>query len=291
MKEIKVIEFQNFQNPNANFDIINLEELYTRKNINHSIEHHHRVQFYLLLFIESGKGLHTVDFKDYHCNKGTIITIRKDQVHKFFSTHNITGKILLFTDDFLISYLEEIELQKTTLLFNELLGNPKLQLSNNDFNNIYGCIHRIQNEYFVINDRHSLGIIRSELHILITLLYRIKSTSANINLDKKYLKEFVLLQSLVEQKVSTTTKVKDYAALLGKSTKTLNSITKSIINKSAKEFVDEICTKQIKRLLMNSQLSIKEIAYKSGFEESSNFYKYFKRQTGYTPEQFRVLSI
>ena len=31
----------------------------------------------------------------------------------------------------------------------------------------------------------------------------------------------------------------------------------------------------------------KEIAYKSGFEEIPNFYKYFKRQTQLTPEQFR----
>ena len=72
------------------------------------------------------------------------------------------------------------------------------------------------------------------------------------------------------------------------STKTLNTITKSIVNKSAKAFVDEISTKQIKRLLINTKLSIKEIAYQSGFEETTNFYKYFKRQTQVTPEQFRL---
>jgi AraC family transcriptional activator of pobA len=75
--------------------------------------------------------------------------------------------------------------------------------------------------------------------------------------------------------------------MIGLSTKTLNTITKNIVNKSAKEFIDEIYTKQIKRLLIHSDGAIKEIAYASGFEETTNFYKYFKRQTQLTPEQFR----
>ncbi len=75
---------------------------------------------------------------------------------------------------------------------------------------------------------------------------------------------------------------------MGISTKKLNTFTKAIIHKSAKEFIDKICIKQIKRLLTNTNFSIKEIAYQMSFEETTNFYKYFKRQTSYTPEQFRA---
>ena len=42
---------ENQQNRKAQFDIIKLEELYQRKNLNHSIEKHHKVEFYILLFI------------------------------------------------------------------------------------------------------------------------------------------------------------------------------------------------------------------------------------------------
>jgi len=90
------------------------------------------------------------------------------------------------------------------------------------------------------------------------------------------------------QNVTNTTKVNDYAKMMAISAKTLNSISKSIVHKAAKEFIDEICIKQIKRLLINTPLSIKEIAYESGFEETTNFYKYFKRQVQMTPEQFRT---
>ncbi|WP_299889899.1 helix-turn-helix domain-containing protein [uncultured Lacinutrix sp.] len=287
-KQTKHIKFQNQQNTRAHFDIVKLEELYQRTDLDHSIEAHHKVEFYILLFIEKGNGFHAIDFTDYKCSKGTLLTIRKDQIHKFFKSQKLKGSLLLFTNEFLVSYLEKIEAQKTMLLFNEQLGVPKIQLSDSEFKNIQQIIKRINDEYFSVNDGHSLSIIRSELHILITKLFRIKSEGKQFNFEKKYLNEFIEFQRLVEKNVNKTLKIKDFASLMGVSTKTINTITKNIVNKSAKQFVDEISTKQIKRLLLNTNLSIKEIAYKSGFEETTNFYKYFKRQTETTPEQFRI---
>lgn len=287
-KKAKNIKFANHQNPHSKFDLIRLEDLFLREDIDHSPADLHRVEFYIILFVEEGEGLHTIDFTDFKCSQGTLVTIRKDQIHKFYKSENLKGSLLLFTDEFLVSYLEDMEAQKTMLLFNELLAVPKLQLSDIDFKNVNQVINRIKNEYHNVSDQHSMSIIRSELHILITNLFRIKSHLGKIDFNRKYLKEFVLLQQLIEENINQSTKVKDYAAMMGLSSKTLNTITKSIVHKSTKEFIDEICTKQIKRLLINTELSIKEIAYQTGFQETTNFYKYFKRQTQTTPEQFRI---
>ncbi len=281
------IKFHNQQNPNAGFDLVRLEEIFQRKDLDHDPNQLHLVEFYIILFIESGKGAHVIDFANYKCKAGTIVTIRKDQVHQFVSSNDLKGSLLLFTDDFLVSYLEDLETQKTLQLFNELLGNPKIQLSESEREEVSEIINRIQSEYFKINDSYSLGIIRSELHILITKLYRIKSQKESFVFKRKYLNEFIDFQNLVESNVTKTKRVQDYAKMMAVSAKTLNNITKSMINKTAKEFIDEVCTKQIKRLLINTKLSIKEIAYTSGFEESTNFYKYFKHQTKTTPENFR----
>lgn len=281
------IKFQNSQNPTAEFDVIKLEELFNRKDLDHSLYELHLVEFYIIIFIEEGQGTHTLDFTSYNYQKGTLFTIRKDQIHQFSQNNSVKGTLLLFTDEFLVSYLEKLESLKSLQLFNELLGVPKIQLPDTQFKEICNLITRIEKEYFTVNDDYSLGIIRSELHILIAKLYRIKSQKNNIVENKKYLSEFITFQNLVEKHATEYTKVKDYAKLMGLSTKTLNTITKTIVNKSAKEFIDDICTTQIKRLLINTELSIKEIAYTSGFEETTNFYKYFKRQTQLTPEQFR----
>lgn len=281
------VKFKNSQNPKASFDIIQLEFLLTNKELDHSPFQLHLVEFYLVLIIEEGTGKHTIDFTEYNYKPGTLITIRKNQIHKFHKGKNVKGTILLFTDEFLVSYLEELEALKSLQLFNELLGVAKLQLNKNDYIEISNIILRLKNEYFKVNDEYSFGIIRSELHVLLAKLYRIKSQKKQSISNKKYLIEFIDFQNLVEKNVIKHKRVKDYGTMLGTSTKTLNNITNSIVNKSAKEFIDEICTKQIKRLLINTEASIKEIAYKSGFEETTNFYKYFKRQTNLTPEQYR----
>ncbi|MFC3812536.1 AraC family transcriptional regulator [Lacihabitans lacunae] len=281
------IKFNNSQNPNAGFDIIRLEELFKRADLDHTPFLPHLVEFYMIILIESGEGVHTIDFLDYPIQKGTVLTIRKDQIHTFHESDSVKGTLLLFTDDFLVTYLEKLEAQKSLQLFNEVLGVPKIQLSFSEELELKALEQRIQNEYFSMNDDYSMGIIRSELHILIAKLFRIKSGKNEILVARKYLNEFIAFQDLVEKNAAKYTMVSDYADIMGLSTKTLNNITKHIVSKSAKAFIDEICTKQIKRLLINTDLSIKEIAYASGFEETTNFYKYFKRQTALTPEQFR----
>ena len=286
MKNLKKIPFKNQTKPNFQFDLIDYREVLS-KTYDHAPTDFHIIEFFIIIFFDKGSGSHTIDFTNYKCSKGSLLTIRKDQIHKFVKGGTLKGNILLFTDAFLSSYLEEMEAQKSMLLFNELLSSPQMNLSGEDYQVIRRCMMQISEEYYKTDDEHSLSIIRSELHILITKLFRIKSKNKQIEPHKKYLREFLEFQSLAEAHTFETTRVSDYARLLARSSKTLNTITKAIVNKTAKEFVDDICTNRIKRLLINTDHSIKEIAHLAGFDESANFYKYFKRQLQTTPEMYR----
>ena len=284
--DILDISFENRQNPKSSFDMIGLEELLKRKNLDHNPKNPHRVRFFMILLVTGGKGEHVVDFSPYPLEKGTILTIRKDQIHRFVPGKAL-GFLILFTDDLLVSYLEEQEVNKTLQLFNELLGIPKIQLGPTEYEEIRNLVRELEKEYFTRKDEYTPEIIRSYVHILINKLYRAKSDKGQIVHNKKYLKEFIQFQQLVEENCFQTKKVGDYARMLGLSSKTLNTISQSIVHKSAKVFIDEILILQIKRLLINSPLTIKEVAYMVGFDEPSNLYKYFKKYTNSTPEAFR----
>lgn len=145
-------------------------------------------------------------------------------------------------------------------------------------------IERIKTEYFLTQGDYTFNIIRSELQILIAKLARNKNKQNPIKTTSKYLNEFIQFQTLVEKNVTQNAKVSYYAKEMGFSTKTLNTITQHTLSKSAKSFIDEIYIKQIKRLLLNTQHPIKEIAYQTGFEETTNLYKYFKKHIQLTPE-------
>ncbi|NQY67847.1 MAG: AraC family transcriptional regulator [Flavobacteriales bacterium] len=282
------VKFKNKSNPKSVFDIVPLEKILKRSNLDHNPEELHKVDFYLLLFITSGSGSHTIDFTDYRFQKGTILTIRRDQIQKFIRGNGATGFLLLFTEDFLLSYLEAAEVQKSLQLFNEYLFNPKLFIHDVNFEDISSNIERLKQEYESESDNYSSQIIRSELHILLIKLLRLKTNSNEEVKNKFHLKLFLDFQDLILNDASKTTRVIEYAKILNTSPKTLNTATQSILNKTAKKLVDDIGIQHIKRLLINTPLSVKEIAYQSGFDDTNYLYKYFRRQVKMTPEEFRA---
>lgn len=280
------IKFRQKEGASPSFELMRLEEVYHRQNLDHNPEDLHRVEFFIMLFIESGIGHHVIDFEEFKLSPGALLTIRKDQIHRFVRGA-AEGYMLLFTEEFVISYFNHAEVLKTLQIFNELMGSPLVQLQAPEVAEIKHLVEHMHEEFFSRRDQYSSPIIRSLLHILFNKIHRFKASKNQILQDKKYLEPFVQFQNLVEEECFHTKRVKDYALKMGVSTKTLNNIVQSVLHKPAKIFIDEILIKQIKRLLVNSDLQVKEIAYQAGFEEPSNLFKYFKKYTQVSPEQFR----
>ncbi|MBU2946674.1 AraC family transcriptional regulator [Zobellia uliginosa] len=286
MIEIQNIKFNNETRPESGFELIDLEELF-RRDIEQDITLSHKVEFYQILFITEGSSKHSIDFTDYPYTKSTLFTIRKDQIHKFYKNPDTKGFLLLFTEDFLASLLSQKEVVRSHELFNQFLTSPKLTINDEDFDGIYSVVKYIELEYTKNYDEFSGGIIRNALHILVYKLFRIKLKQGTQFSQHKYVGDFIQFQQLIEKRCFETKKTLDYAQLMGCTPKTLNNVCQTIVGKSAKTIIDEILVTQIKRLLINTSLSITEIAYTSGFDEPTNMYKYFKKHTKVTPEAFR----
>lgn len=273
-------------NSQPEFQIIRFNNLYKVCNFD-DITTNHKTNLYSLIFITDNVGRHSIDYTDYFYTKGTILAIRKDQINKFYFNKNVKGYLLYFKEDFLNNYLNEIEVANTMQMFNELIISPKTHIDENNFTHVLNIILGIENELLNVNDNYSNKLIRSLMHIFFTLIHRAKSKDINEIKRNKYLNEFIKFQNLLEQEYCKTKKVLDYANKLGFSTKKLNTIVNIVANKPAKEFIDDTVIVKIKSMLINSNLSIKEIAFKTGFMDPTNFYKYFKKHTDFTPEEFR----
>ena len=93
--------------------------------------------------------------------------------------------------------------------------------------------------------------------------------------------------NLVKQYYTEQRNVIFYANELCISPKYLSKIVKSVSGFSASQWIDRFVVRQAQQLLKNSDLCIKEISEELNFPCSSFFYKYFKKQTGMTPKQYR----
>ena len=106
----------------------------------------------------------------------------------------------------------------------------------------------------------------------------------------KYLeKPFNDFRNHLVKNYKKTRNAKDYAQTMNISYKHLNNICKSILGKTAKEFIDDYLILETKRHLASSNISIKELTFKMGFDEPTNFVKFFKKHTQQTPSQFKKL--
>lgn len=269
------------------FDIITLKEVFMRTPSDHIQTEHHKVSFYVLFIIKKGKGIHTIDYKDYSYKKGTVFSLRKGVTHKF-TRNNAEGDLLIFTEDFIIKHIGKKDGLKLLQLFNELLESPKIQLNKSMFSEIRTILKQLKREILLEKDEYSSSIKRSLLQVLTSKLYREKTKGKNINSNSKYLNQFLIFQNLIEQQWVENKTALNYAKQMSITPKTLNNIVKSIINKPAKSLIDNVVITQIKHLLINTELSITEIAYESGFEDPANFFKYFKKNTSFSPSQFRI---
>ncbi len=283
---INVVDFENSQKPGATFDLVDLKDL-RKLNLEISPFNKHRIAFYVIIYATRGRGIHTIDFTDYEVAAGTVLTVGKGQVHSFDAQSNISGKMLLFTDAFLLSYLTETEIFKCRQLFNPIIDKPSTSLNAQQSKVIASTIRDIQQEYESKADDLSPGIIRCHLQILVSKLFRYKSANKPTTFNKKNLREFWEFQNLLESSVFQNRQVSHYAKLLGVSSKTLTKNCKSVVERTPKQIIDEVCIQKIKRLLINTEKTVDSIALDAGFKETSNFFKYFKRQTTMTPLQFR----
>ena len=78
-----------------------------------------------------------------------------------------------------------------------------------------------------------------------------------------------------------------YADKLFLSPKYFSRLVKSASGRGAPEWIDTYVVLAAKRLLKNTDLSIKQVVYELHFPDQPAFTKYFKNHTGQTPAQFR----
>jgi AraC-like DNA-binding protein len=123
------------------------------------------------------------------------------------------------------------------------------------------------------------------LKVFLLKLIRIKEhvfTSHDLNQKRVY--EFMML---LEENYWQERNADYYAGVLGISTKRLNQVLKEKLDKTGMQLIHDRIILEAKRQIIHSENSLKEIAYELGFTDRPYFSRFFKKQTGKTPEEFQ----
>ncbi len=242
-------------------------------------ENPHRHSFYQIIFIEKGSGTHKIDFVDYKIENNSLFFLAPGQTHNLNLETTSKGMLINFDESLFHTFLVNSSSINDYPFFWKNGKNSKYKLEKNSI--IFDVLSRIR------NNRKERKLIRLYLLELFHLVYNLTKSE----LDDTFISETIIskFEKLIDKNYHKEHYPKFYAEKLFITPNYLNGICKKETSKTAGELIRERVILEIKRLLINSDLTISEIAYSLGFEDNSYFTKFFKQIEGITPTQFRIV--
>ncbi|KFX06839.1 transcriptional regulator [Pectobacterium betavasculorum] len=258
-------------------------------------------EFYMLICVTEGQCTHFVDFEPVECSAGTLLTLRPGQAHNFGSEEDWDGWMVLLRPEFLLSAEAQIAPVLERLPESICLDPAELKRAMQDIQCIrddarLGLPKRSEEQSGAELADVSASCLSIEVHALLryrfyalltwlTVLHGQRQEPASQ--QSGMLLRFRQFQELVDERFSQWSQVGDYANYLGCTEKSLTRATLAAQGISAKAYLSKRIVLEAKRLLIHTDLPIGALSGRLGFGEIDRFCKFFKRETSFTPKDFR----
>lgn len=246
----------------------------------------HRHNYFVIVWVRKGSGVHLVDLNKFDIADNTIYCITPGQIHLLKANEGTDGCVISFNADFLLLSDENYDLLYNSGLFYNYNGAATISVTYEMQEELEGLALKMQKEfqnYFLLRSE----IIRGYLKIFLIYLTRQFERSQkdvhqsrNVELVKNF------FQSL-EKNFITKKMVADYAVELAVTPNYLNEVVKKVSGFPASEHIKQRVVLEAKRQAAYSEVSMKEIAYSLGFDDVAHFSKYFKNATGINFTDFK----
>jgi len=283
--KVKNISYRNPKNKNnSDLEILRIEHFFETRP-QKMLETDVRLNFWILLYITKGNGVHYIDFKKYPYKAGDLIIIERHRVHSFKVNNNVEGYVINLNEPF---FFEDGENNNMDLLafFETPYEKPILSIDMSKTSTNKILIDLVYKEYCKNHDYSSKNLIRSLFKSFIFSLYLEKKDKIvnSSTIEYKYYNKY---RELIELNFRNLKIVNNYSKLIGVSVKTINMACKKCADISAKQLLINRVILEAKRLLVKGDMKIYEISYYLGFNEPANFSAFFKKHTGMSTNDFK----
>ena len=262
--------------------------LYVNTFQNHLKEHRfieslHRHDFYVLVLFTNGTGLHKIDFDTFDITKGSLFLMQPGQIHLWELSSDIDGYIVFFSKEIYNLHFRDKKIEEY-LFFQSSKNKPELVLNIDEMKQIQPFFELIVNE----NQEDQLQKKDKMLNLLdcilveILRIYNIESNHLTSTYNHK-LKEFEIL---LEEYYKIEKSPSFYADKMSITLKHLNRISKNILNITITELITRRVILESKRIMVDKNKNIAQIADELGYSNYSYFSKLFKKNVGITPTEF-----
>ncbi len=289
-ENIPVYSLHNFSSPERDSQQFQVEVFDASRHF--SVKYPHRHDFFEVLYLLKGSGFHVIDGNKYEINPPSVFFMSPGQAHKIEFSNDIEGYIFIFTEDFyLINQSNQNRLIEFPFFFTIRQDNPPLILNDQEDVLFLESLFKKGITGAEKGDDYSIELLRSILDLILTssaTLYKTDEKMLNKGKGHIVVKKFF---QLIEDNYHKNLTVSEYANQLAITPNHLTQTVNNLTGKTSSQIIKAKQVLEIKRLLVHSNLSVTEIATRLNFPDQSYFAKFFKRETGKSPLQYRVKSL
>lgn len=272
---IRDLPFAHNAKPGLGVELLGLAELFAREargELPAPLATPLRPEFHSVYLGTRGRATLIVDFTPVPIAVGRATIVARGRVEQFAASSGADASILVFSPEFLTDSLR---------LLTPTWEQPTVELDAGDRRDIGVLVDQLAAEQARPLDAIQPALLRSLLHAILLRLERRVPPGATSTPE---LERFF---TILERDCQTTRSVEHYARAAGISARRLGELLHASTGRSTKQVIDERVLLEQKRLLAHTQISVKELAERTGFAEPSNLVKFFRHHTGTTPLAFR----
>lgn len=231
----------------------------------------------------------------YDYQEGTITSFAPGQVAEIEMAEGVKPKAygILFHPDLIKGTPLGSEIKRYS--FFSYKSNEALHISEDEKKIIMDCLSKIQMELEHAIDRLSKRLIAGNIQLLLDYCLRFYERQFNTRavVNKDILSRFEsLLDDYFDNGRARTDglpTVKYFADKVFLSPNYFGDLIKKETGKTAQEYIQTRLIDAAKEMIAGSDKTMSQIAYELGFQYSQHFNRLFKKNVGYTPNEYRRL--
>ncbi len=273
---IKIIDYSS-----SKISIVRIENAFSKPN---TFE-----KYKFLLPLHSSTPIEIIDKKTYQLEKKNIFPVNPGQSH---CSKTNSDKPIISVHPIFSIFIEKEYLQDTARL---LYGKNDVFFENNNFKinkNLQNLFNIFIEEATNKQTGYQFILENLNLQIVINLLRTLNNNCYNEKRPKNYFEKRSIRYVIeyMEENYNQEFTIEDIAMTANYSTFHFIRIFKAETGKTPFEYLLDIKVDKAKHLLENTDQTITDICFASGFNNRSHFSVVFKKKTGYSPSQYRKIN-
>jgi len=248
-----------------------------------------------LCYIHNGNGRCVINEETYYFKKNSVLFFRPFQIHGFFpQADNVFSRSIIVADIALLMHASAALPQIKRFISFLHSDEANMQCIQDENGGIEALLHLA----LPVSQKNGGNMPAEDALLLYQGILKMLSYQQNAICSGKNLKEKQYIGSGVEYVNALIKWVdgnfeKEYSldelsARMGVSKFYLTRLFKKHTGRTISEYIMKRRLREAKILLYTSQLTVTEIACKTGFPNLSYFCQVFRRDTGLTPSEFRM---